>query len=93
MYHPEPSEVEGRLARLIIKAMSLPENMGSPRKQFYFQLFHSATTVFCFMNSVIYWLITRPHDAAAAAVTVGSEVAANLVKATSGTPCSSTPFH
>ncbi|KAG6029049.1 hypothetical protein E4U40_000725 [Claviceps sp. LM458 group G5] len=88
MYHPEPSEVEGRLARLIIKAMSLPENMGSPRKQFYFQLFHSATTVFCFMNSVIYWLITRQHDAAAAAVTVGSEVAVNLVKATSGTPIS-----
>lgn len=86
MYHPEPSEVEGRLARLIIKAMSLPENMASPRKQFYFQLFHSATTVFCFMNSVIYWLITRQHNAAAAA-------AVNLAKATSGTPCSSTPFH
>jgi len=83
LYFPEPDEVEGRVERLIVKAMSLPQNMGSPRKQFYFNLFYSATTVFCFMNSTIYWFITRQHDTGAAtaavAAAVGSEVAAKFV--------------
>lgn len=39
--------------------MSLPSNMGSLRKQFYFTMFYTATTVFAFMNSTIYWFITR----------------------------------
>ncbi|KAG5973966.1 hypothetical protein E4U55_000161 [Claviceps digitariae] len=81
LYFPEPAEVEGRVERLIVKAMSLPRNMASQRKQFYFNLFYSATTVFSFMNSTIYWFITRQHEAGAAAVAAaaGSESAANFI--------------
>lgn len=42
-------------------AMSLPSNMASLRKQFYFTMFFTTTTVFAFMNSTIYWFITRQH--------------------------------
>lgn len=42
--------------------MSLPRNLASLRKQFYFSLFYTTTVVFAFMNTVIYWFITRPHD-------------------------------
>lgn len=80
LYYPEPADVEGRVERFIVKAMSLPRNMASQRKQFYFNLFFSATTVFCFMNSTVYWFITRQHDAGAAVATVGSAVAANVVE-------------
>lgn len=45
--------------------MSLPRNMGSTRKQFYFTMFYTTATVFAFMNTLIYWLITRSHDAGA----------------------------
>lgn len=43
--------------------MSLPRNMASLRKQFYFTLFYTVTTVFAFMNTTIYWFITAQHDA------------------------------
>ncbi|KAG6030400.1 hypothetical protein E4U41_000105 [Claviceps citrina] len=81
LYHPEPDDVEGRVKRFIIKAMSLPRNMGSQRKQFYFDLFYNATTVFCFMNSTIYWFITRQHGAGAAMEAVGPKVVANVASA------------
>ncbi|KAG5928135.1 hypothetical protein E4U42_001195 [Claviceps africana] len=87
----EPAEVEGRVERLIVKAMSLPRNMGSQRKQFYFNLFYSATTVFCFMNSTIYWFITRQHDSGAAAA---AAAAANVVDSAinmPNAPCLSAP--
>lgn len=42
--------------------MSLPSNMASLRKQFYFTMFYTTTTVFAFMNSTIYWFITRQHN-------------------------------
>lgn len=44
--------------------MSLPRNMASLRKQFYFSMFYTATSVFCFMNSTIYWFITRQQEGA-----------------------------
>ena len=37
--------------------------MASYRKQFYYSMFYTASSVFCFMNSTIYWFITRQHDA------------------------------
>ncbi|EFY95902.1 hypothetical protein X797_010896 [Metarhizium robertsii] len=80
LYYPEPNEVEGRAERWIIKTMSLPRNMASQRKQFHFNLFYIATTVFCFMNSTIYWFVTRQHDAGDAA-NVASKVAANVIGA------------
>ncbi|KAF5017214.1 hypothetical protein F66182_10881 [Fusarium sp. NRRL 66182] len=46
----------------IIKLMSLPKNMASLRKQFYFTLFYTLTVVFAFANSTIYFFITRQHD-------------------------------
>jgi hypothetical protein len=39
--------------------MSLPSNMGSLRKQFYFTMLYTTAVVFSFMNSTIYWFITR----------------------------------
>jgi hypothetical protein len=42
--------------------MSLPSNMASLRKQFYFTMFYTLTIVFAFMNSTIYWFITRAHS-------------------------------
>jgi hypothetical protein len=41
--------------------MSLPRELANLRKQFYFSLFYTTTVVFAFMNTVIYWFITRPH--------------------------------
>ncbi|KAG5989613.1 hypothetical protein E4U43_004469 [Claviceps pusilla] len=90
LYHPEPAEVEGRVERFIVKAMSLPQNMGSQRKQFYFNLFYSATTVFSFMNSTIYWFITRQHDAGAAANFVDSAV--NITSMASAMNMPDAPF-
>ncbi|TWU71246.1 hypothetical protein ED733_002266 [Metarhizium rileyi] len=80
LYYPEPNEVEGRAERWIIKTMSLPQNMASQRKQFYFSMFYIGTTVFCFMNSTIYWFITRQHDGDGAAI-VATRVAADVVGA------------
>jgi hypothetical protein len=42
--------------------MSLPRNMASLRKQFHFTMFYTLTVVFAFMNSTIYWFITRAHN-------------------------------
>lgn len=39
--------------------MSLPNNMGNLRKQFYFTLFYTATVVFNFMNSTEYWFVSH----------------------------------
>jgi hypothetical protein len=36
--------------------------MGSLRKQFYFTMFYSSAVVFAFMNSTIYWFITRQQN-------------------------------
>lgn len=44
--------------------MSLPDNMGSLRKQFYFTMFYTTANVFSFMNSTIYWFITRQQNQA-----------------------------
>ncbi|KAL6910164.1 hypothetical protein GGI43DRAFT_378157 [Trichoderma evansii] len=62
LYYPDLEEVDGRLEWCIIRIMSLPRNLASLRKQFYFSLFYTTTIVFAFMNTVIYWFITRPHD-------------------------------
>ncbi|PTB43626.1 hypothetical protein M441DRAFT_135928 [Trichoderma asperellum CBS 433.97] len=62
LYYPDVEEVDGRLEWIIISMMSLPRNLASLRKQFYFSLFYTTTVVFAFMNTVIYWFITRPHD-------------------------------
>lgn len=84
--------------------MSLPHNMGSLRKQFYFTLFYSTATVFSFMNSVIYWFITRVHEAGgedamvAAAVSgldvlaaPGKDVSALVTAQMPEQPCRRTP--
>ena len=63
LYYPDPNDNEGGVEGFIIKAMSLPSNMGSQRKQSYFSMFYSTTAVFAFMDSVIYWFITRQQEA------------------------------
>ncbi|KAF4812617.1 hypothetical protein CGCTS75_v013987 [Colletotrichum tropicale] len=36
--------------------------MSSLRKQFYFTMFYTVTTVFTFMNTCLYWFVQLPHD-------------------------------
>ncbi|GAO18714.1 hypothetical protein UVI_02053200 [Ustilaginoidea virens] len=97
LYYPEPAEVEGGVERLIISAMSLPRNMASQRKQYYFNLFYTATTVFCFMNSTLYWFITRQHEAGAASgltaeSVLSSKVIESAVNITAAGPLPDAPF-
>lgn len=42
--------------------MSLPSNMASLRKQFYFTLFYFTTCVFATVNTILYWFVTLPHN-------------------------------
>ncbi|ODA76850.1 hypothetical protein RJ55_07366 [Drechmeria coniospora] len=63
LYHPDPDVIRGRVASRIVEAMSLPRNMASLRKQFYLTMFYTTATCFSFMNTTIYWFVTRPHDA------------------------------
>ncbi|PHH92910.1 hypothetical protein CDD83_3741 [Cordyceps sp. RAO-2017] len=62
LYYPDADAIRGGVESLLVRAMSLPSNMGSLRKQFYFTLFYAVTTVFSFMNTAIYWSVTRPHE-------------------------------
>ncbi|KAH8168752.1 hypothetical protein LIA77_10878 [Sarocladium implicatum] len=62
LYYPNPEDNEGGIEGFFVKLMSLPRNMASLRKQFYFTMFYTLTTVFAFMNSTIYWFITRAHS-------------------------------
>ncbi|KAI9148134.1 hypothetical protein HJFPF1_11958 [Paramyrothecium foliicola] len=61
LYYPH-RDAEGGIEEWIIRAMSLPNNMGSLRKQFYFTMFYTLAIVFSFMNSTIYWFITRQNQ-------------------------------
>lgn len=70
------------MERGIIRAMSLPKNMGSLRKQFYFTLFHTITCVSGFISWAVYWLITRQYIVVAANATDES-----VPKGLLGTPC------
>ncbi|KJZ71358.1 hypothetical protein HIM_09241 [Hirsutella minnesotensis 3608] len=68
LYHPEPESVRGGIESWLVRLMSLPSNMGSLRKQFYFTLFYATATVFSFINTCIYWSVTRPHEGKAAII-------------------------
>ena len=108
LYYPDPDDNEGGVESWIIKAMSLPRNMASQRKQFHFNMFYSTATVFAFMNSVVYWFITRQHDAAGGAegllkvttATGGDFLTASVLTANAATmgplpdaPCMVSPQH
>ncbi|KAF9873633.1 hypothetical protein CkaCkLH20_08743 [Colletotrichum karsti] len=62
LYHPHIDEHSGGWEYWILRLASLPYDMTSLRKQFYFTLFYTVTTVFTFMNTVIYWFVTLPHN-------------------------------
>ncbi|KAF4976879.1 hypothetical protein FZEAL_6521 [Fusarium zealandicum] len=62
LYYPHHDEINDGIEGVVLRAMSLPRNMASLRGQFYFTMFYTLTVVFCFMNSVIYWFVTRQHD-------------------------------
>ncbi|KAL7929650.1 hypothetical protein V8C35DRAFT_284156 [Trichoderma chlorosporum] len=62
LYYPDPDEIDGGIESWLVSVMSLPRNLASLRQQFYFTLFYFTTVVFSFMNTAIYWFITRPHD-------------------------------
>lgn len=42
--------------------MSLPRNMASLRKQFYFTLLYFTTCVWAVTNTALYWFVTLPHN-------------------------------
>ncbi|KAI8273391.1 hypothetical protein K4K59_010818 [Colletotrichum sp. SAR11_240] len=46
----------------LLRLSSLPYDMSSLRKQFYFTMFYTVTTVFTFMNTCLYWFVQLPHD-------------------------------
>ncbi|RFU77251.1 hypothetical protein TARUN_4974 [Trichoderma arundinaceum] len=62
LYYPDSEEINGGIEWYIVRLMSLPRNLASLRKQFYFTMFYITTVVFSFMNTTIYWFITRPHE-------------------------------
>ncbi|KAH6610042.1 hypothetical protein Trco_000062 [Trichoderma cornu-damae] len=62
LYYPDAEDIDGGIEWCIISIMSLPRNLASLRKQVYFTVFYTATVVFSFMNTFLYWFITRPHD-------------------------------
>ncbi|KPM42174.1 hypothetical protein AK830_g4388 [Neonectria ditissima] len=62
LYYPHQDDYLDGIEGWIITAMSLPRNMASLRKQFYFTMFYTAVVVASFVNSVIYWFITRQND-------------------------------
>ncbi|OLN88351.1 hypothetical protein CCHL11_00016 [Colletotrichum chlorophyti] len=61
-YHPNIEETRSGWEYWVLRLLSLPYDMSSLRKQFYFTLFYTVTIVFTFMNTVIYWFVTLPHD-------------------------------
>ncbi|KAF7552657.1 hypothetical protein G7Z17_g4184 [Cylindrodendrum hubeiense] len=73
LYYPHREDCVGGIESWIVAAMSLPRNMASLRKQFYFTMFYTATVVACFMNSTIYWFITRQRGSGDSATTESLE--------------------
>ncbi|PNH31462.1 hypothetical protein VD0002_g6371 [Verticillium dahliae] len=45
----------------VLRFLSLPANMNSLRKQFYFTLFYFLTSIFAIINTMMYFLVTLPH--------------------------------
>ncbi|KAK1981765.1 hypothetical protein LZ30DRAFT_749833 [Colletotrichum cereale] len=62
LYHPHIEETRTGWEYWALRALSLPHNMASLRHQFYFTLFYTVTTVFTFLNTVVYWFVTLAHD-------------------------------
>ncbi|KAK1964445.1 hypothetical protein LY78DRAFT_704380 [Colletotrichum sublineola] len=62
LYHPQIEETRTGWEYWALRALSLPHDMASLRNQFYFTLFYTVTTVFTFMNTVVYWFVTLAHD-------------------------------
>ncbi|KAK1995661.1 hypothetical protein LX36DRAFT_724860 [Colletotrichum falcatum] len=62
LYHPHIKETSTGWEYWALRALSLPNDMASLRKQFYFTLFYTITTVFTLMNTVVYWFVTLEHD-------------------------------
>lgn len=65
LYFPHIDEYGSGWEYSVLRGMSLPYNMASLRKQFYFTLFYFATSVFALTNTALYWLVTLPHNDAA----------------------------
>ncbi|KAI5458768.1 hypothetical protein BGZ63DRAFT_427140 [Mariannaea sp. PMI_226] len=62
LYYPHVEDYDGGLESRVLAMMSLPRHMSCLRRQFYFTLFYTVTVVSAFMNSVIYFFITIPHN-------------------------------
>ncbi|KAH6888423.1 hypothetical protein B0T10DRAFT_488152 [Thelonectria olida] len=64
LYYPHREDIDDGIESWLINLMSLPRNLASLRKQFYFTLFYTVTVVFAFMNTTIYWFITLQAEGA-----------------------------
>ncbi|KAM0321570.1 hypothetical protein ACHAQA_010060 [Verticillium albo-atrum] len=62
LYFPHIDEHRTGWEYRVLRFLSLPFNMGSLRKQFYFTLFYFLTSVFAIVNTILYFLVTLPHE-------------------------------
>lgn len=62
LYHPHIDDSNRGWEYWLLRLSSLPYDMSSLRKQFYFTMFYTVTTVFTFMNTCLYWFVQLPHD-------------------------------
>lgn len=62
LYFPNIEDRHGGWEYAILRVMSVPRELSSLRKQYYFNLFYAATCVATFINTFYYWVITRPHN-------------------------------
>ncbi|KAK5996770.1 hypothetical protein PT974_02112 [Cladobotryum mycophilum] len=97
LYYPNLEEIEGGIESWIVKIMSLPSNMGSLRRQFRFTMFYTTTVVFSFMNTALYWFITRQHeggdgDGGEEPAPEGDSLIETLIWPMTSLPVTGTPF-
>ncbi|KAL7821214.1 hypothetical protein V8C44DRAFT_353880 [Trichoderma aethiopicum] len=80
LYYPDADDIDGGVEYAVIRLMSLPRDLGNARYQFYFTLFYFTTFAYSFMNSAIYWFVTRPHDLVHAVLRLFSQGYPEVVK-------------
>ncbi|PHH68041.1 hypothetical protein CDD82_891 [Ophiocordyceps australis] len=74
LHYPEVGETGSGFGNKMIRAVSLPRNMASRSKQNAFTMLYSAATTFSFMDTAMYWLITRHHDMAKGDATMAASL-------------------
>ncbi|CRK09311.1 hypothetical protein BN1723_009037, partial [Verticillium longisporum] len=61
LYFPRIEDRRSGWEYRVLRFLSLPANMNSLRKQFYFTLFYFLMSIFAIINTMLYFLVTLPH--------------------------------